>query len=233
LKKEADMVIRRVLGVLITGIVFGACGGGGGGGGGGGTGPTVLQRIDISGIPASWTVGQAVPLTATATFSNGTTQNITATATWNSSNIGVATVAAGVVTVITSGSTTITASSQGITSGSVTVVTLQANPGGPYTAIHDANVTFDGLGSTVTGATITRYDWNCGQGTALVPNCDQNNPRPTFNYRKCGSPPAVLNRPACLAGSTNVAEYTVTLRVTDSLDRTHTATTTVRVTNFY
>jgi len=58
-------------------------------------------------------MGQTVQLTATATFSNGTQQNVTSQATWQSSNSSLATVSAGLVVGLTIGSVAVTASFQG------------------------------------------------------------------------------------------------------------------------
>ena len=319
-------MVRNLLAALTLLVPLVACGSG--------TGPTppppppppppVLQRIEISGLPASWTVGQTTNLTATAVFSSGPSQNVTASATWSSSDSAVATVSGGTVTCLRAGNTIIRASSQGITSSDVnlqvsaspaTTFTLSgtvregsatpipnatvlivdganankstttdnaglyrllslvpgtfkvratasgfevselnvtvgnsdavrdfeltrpaqnptANPGGPYDTRHDMNVTFDGLSSRAQGsATIVQYEWNCGQAQ-YGSGCDKTGARPVFNYRKCGT----ANRAACDSGNGgpgSVKTYTVTLKVTDSNGRTHTAQTTVRVTNFY
>jgi hypothetical protein len=58
-------------------------------------------------------VSATTQLTATATLSDGTTSNITSTATWQSSNPSVATVAAGRVTAVSAGTATISAASDG------------------------------------------------------------------------------------------------------------------------
>ena len=75
---------------------------------------------------------QTVQLTATATFSDGTTQNVTSGAGWQSLAASIATVSAdGVVTALTSGSVTITASYRGISaSATVTVAIAPPNPNG-------------------------------------------------------------------------------------------------------
>jgi hypothetical protein len=110
---------------------------------------------------------------------------------------------------------------------SVSAALLRANPGGPYQTQHNQNVAFSGLGSTSSPYSIVKYSWNCGQSVAV--NCDQEGPTPTFNYRKCG----ISGRPACRTGSTNLADYTVRLTITDSQGNTNTATTTVTVQNSY
>jgi hypothetical protein len=81
-------------------------------------------------------VGQTSQFTAKAKLSNGTTQDITTQATWQSSNTAVATVsAAGLVTVQAFGSTDISASYQSVTgrvslSVAVTVTSVQVGAAG-------------------------------------------------------------------------------------------------------
>ncbi|HEX8029635.1 MAG TPA: Ig-like domain-containing protein [Vicinamibacterales bacterium] len=68
-----------------------------------------MSSVSVSGTSSFTTVGQS-QLTATATLSNGTTENRTATATWQSSNTAVATVSSpGVINVLASGDASITA----------------------------------------------------------------------------------------------------------------------------
>jgi hypothetical protein len=192
--------------------------------------PTV-RTVAVTGAPTSFFVPATSQLTATAMLSNNTTQTVTSTANWDSSNPAVATVSGGLVTARTPGSSEISATYQTVR-GSATVTVgapaLTARPGGPYQTQHDADVTFSGLASTSTPNPIATYSWNCGQ--AVAANCTSAVPTPTFRYRKCG----VANRPACRSGSSNVADYTVTLTITDSQGNTsQPATTTVTVTNSY
>jgi len=69
-------------------------------GGGGGTAPTpppptpTVTAVTVSGA-GSPGVGDTVQLTATATFSDGTTQTVTAQATWESSNQAIVTITSG------------------------------------------------------------------------------------------------------------------------------------------
>lgn len=88
---------------------------------GGGTGSATLASITVTPSNPSISQGTAEPFTATGTFSDGSTQNLTSSATWNSSNTGVAMIAStGVATAVTPGSTTIKAAS-GTISGSTTL----------------------------------------------------------------------------------------------------------------
>jgi uncharacterized protein YjdB len=90
-----------------------------------------LAQVVVSPIVASRPLGQNVQYTAMAIFSNNTSQNVTGSAAWTSSNTAVATISsggrnAGVATPVSGGTTTITATYQGI-SGSTTL-TITAAP---------------------------------------------------------------------------------------------------------
>ena len=83
--------------------------------------PTVTS-VAVSGTLNFTSAGQTSPLTATATLSDGTTQNVTTVSTWQSSNGVMATVSAsGVVTASNFGQSLITATYQGVT-GQATIV---------------------------------------------------------------------------------------------------------------
>lgn len=75
----------------------------------------LLSSIDVSPATKSLTVGQIGALTATATFDDSTTQDVTSLATWTSSATSKATVASGYVTGVATGSATVTASYLGQT----------------------------------------------------------------------------------------------------------------------
>jgi uncharacterized protein YjdB len=95
-----------VLFVLALGFTIGACG----------SNPntaTTVSTVAVTGtVPA---VGTTSQFAATATMLNGTTQDVSSTATWSSSNSAVATVSSsGLVTAVASGSVTITATYSGI-----------------------------------------------------------------------------------------------------------------------
>jgi hypothetical protein len=78
------------------------------------TTPT-LTAIDVAPATKSLTVGQIGSLTATATYSDASTADVTASASWTSSATSKATVASGFVTGIAAGSATITATYDGHT----------------------------------------------------------------------------------------------------------------------
>lgn len=83
--------------------------------------PTSAQ-ISVSGLTGSTTQ----QFKANATFADGTKQDITSSATWNSSNTGVANInSGGLATAVSSGVATITATSGNITSNQATLTVTQ------------------------------------------------------------------------------------------------------------
>ena len=87
----------------------------------------VLDSIAVTPANASVPLGTLTQFTAMGTYSDGSTQNLTSTVTWSSSNTTTATItAAGVVTALTlNGTTTITATS-GTVSGSTGLTVVPA-----------------------------------------------------------------------------------------------------------
>jgi DNA-binding beta-propeller fold protein YncE len=78
--------------------------------------PAALVSIAVTPANPTIAVGIELPFTATGTYSDGTTQNLSNTANWTSSNTAVATInSSGLATALTSGATTIQASSGGVT----------------------------------------------------------------------------------------------------------------------
>jgi len=105
-----------------------------------GTAPTLVS-IAITPATASVIAGHSQQFTATGTYSNGTTQNLTSSATWSSSNVAFATVSAGLATGIAQGTATIKAKSGTIT-GSATLtitapllVSISVTPAAPSVAL--------------------------------------------------------------------------------------------------
>ena len=94
---------------------------------------TATLSVTAAGLKAIAVVAsrKAVPrgfselLSAQGVFDDGTTQDLTATATWTSSNFALATVAAGKLTAIAAGAVTVTAASGGV-SGSVDLTVSSA-----------------------------------------------------------------------------------------------------------
>lgn len=86
-----------------------------------------LTTITVGPSTPSVQQGGTVTLTATGTYDDGSTKNITGSATWSSSDVTLATVSSsGVVTGVASGKATITATS-GTVSGSTSVTVTLAN----------------------------------------------------------------------------------------------------------
>lgn len=122
--------------------------------GGGGNGPTPpkaasLVSVAVSGS-GSVTLGSTTSLVATASFSDGSSQNVTASSSWNSST-GAASVAGGVVTGVSLGPTSITATFQGMASTGFAVL-VSAAP--PATATL-SSVTVSGASTVAVGSTIS------------------------------------------------------------------------------
>src|SRR5208282_66488 len=71
--------------------------------------PTALVSISVTPTNPSIAAGTTEQFTATGKYSDGSTQNLTSTATWNSSATGVATITAGGLATGVAGSSTISA----------------------------------------------------------------------------------------------------------------------------
>src|SRR2546427_8349300 len=73
-----------------------------------------ITAISITGT-SSFSVGQSAQLTATATLSNGTTKNVTTSATWASSNVTIAAVSpSGFLSAAGAGEADVRATYQGV-----------------------------------------------------------------------------------------------------------------------
>jgi hypothetical protein len=118
--------------------------------------PTVTSVAVTGSAP---TIGLAAQFTATATLSNGVTQNVTSQATWQSSNAAVATVnSAGVVTAVAIGEVDVTATYQSVAgraritvvpaSFSLSGVVTDATSGGVLPNINMQIVSGPGVGAT-------------------------------------------------------------------------------------
>lgn len=92
-----------------------------------------LTSVFVSPAAATITVGGSAQFTANGNFSDGSTQNVTATADWTSSNTSVATVEStgeanpGKVSGVAAGATTIMASLQGVNASSPLTVSSSPN----------------------------------------------------------------------------------------------------------
>jgi len=90
-------------------------------------GASALLSITVSPNQSSLPVGESEQLTATGNFSDGTVQNLTQSATWSSSALGVATITAGgLATGVTTGTSSISATMGSITGSTTLTVTVTA-----------------------------------------------------------------------------------------------------------
>ncbi len=117
--------------------------------------PPTLQSISVTpGNPSIAVGGSPLQLTATGTYSDSSTQNITSSCTWTSSATGVATVnSAGQVAGVATGSAKITCtvgSVSGFTTVTVTagVAAIAINSGGPAASSFVADIDYSG-GTTI------------------------------------------------------------------------------------
>ena len=109
----------------------------------------------------SVTVGQTSPFAASAGFSDGTTQNVTNSATWQSSNSAIATVSSdGIVTAVSAGTVIITATYQGESATRTTRVAYAGSPLEPYQY------------QAFNGSTVTLYAMTGLETALLAPSPD-------------------------------------------------------------
>jgi hypothetical protein len=145
--------------------------------------PATLASIAVTPANPSIAIGKTEQFTATGTFSDGTTQNLTSTATWNSSSITVATInSTGLAMAVGNGSTSIEAVS-GTISGSTTLsvasgvpVLVRSARGSSSTGHRNGTVSFSSTssaGDTIVlflrfgGATVSRITDNQAGGSNI------------------------------------------------------------------
>ena len=125
---------------------------------------TAATLVSIAVTPANPSIakGATEQFTATGTFSDSSTQNLTSTATWSSVTTTVATIAAGgLATAVGTGTSTIKAVSVGITgsttltvtSGTASLQVLVVSPQNPVIADNSATQTFTATGHFSDGST--------------------------------------------------------------------------------
>jgi hypothetical protein len=123
-----------------------------------GNGVAVLQSIAISPTTATITVGQTKQFTATGTYNDKTTKDITTSANWSSSKTSVATVSGDVATGVANGTATITASLSGVkgtttlTVGGVAPPVISSFSAGAATITAGSSTTLTAVFSGGTGA---------------------------------------------------------------------------------
>ena len=137
----------------------GAGGGAGGSGGAGGGGSSVRRMVSIAVTPTTLglKVGAVSGLTATATFDDATTADVSGTVTWYATPVGVADVTVVSqtdnlvrVTGVAPGTAQVTATSGSLTSNAATItVTANATDGGSTTAPAEVRAVW-----------VTRFAWN-------------------------------------------------------------------------
>jgi len=128
--------------------------------------PPVLQSITVAPNPASVVAGSTVAFIATGHYSDSSTQNVTAHATWSSSNAGVATVVSstGVASGIAPGGpVTVTASLSGITGTTSLTVTAPPSPATLQSITVTPNPASVVAGSTVAFTATGHYSDNSTQ----------------------------------------------------------------------
>lgn len=159
--------------LLVVILLFCGCGGGGGGTSGSGSGPTLVS-IAVTPINPTIAVSDGQQFTATGTYSNSSTRDITSSVVWSSSN-GVATINnAGLANAAAGGSTSIKATSGSI-SGSTTLtivelVSIAVNPANPIIPISGIQYfTATGTYSDSSTRNITSsVVWSSSSGVATI-----------------------------------------------------------------
>ena len=161
----------RILLFLALLILPAGCGGGGGGGGG----PT-LSSITVTPANPSITTGASQQFTATGNLSDGSTQNLTAQATWSSSSGTVRVGPTGLATTSSAGTATITAQSGTITGSTVLTVSgpallsITVTPANPSIGAGTSQQ-FTATGTFADGSTqnlTTQVTWTSSSGTVHI-----------------------------------------------------------------
>ena len=97
----------------------------------GGAANPSLTKVTVSPNPASVSVSATASLKATGTYSDGSTQDLTSSAQWSSSNLSVAAISpSGVATGVAAGTATIAAQSGGLSGSAALTVSSSGGGGG-------------------------------------------------------------------------------------------------------
>ena len=145
--KTEGILIQVITPLLFAALALTGCGGGAGGGGENGGTAATLVSILVTPANPNIPLGETPQFTATGTYSDSSTQDLTPSVTWTSSVPTVATISdvsgsKGLAASLTAGSTTITATSGSI-SGSTTLtvralvttlVSISVTPANPHIA---------------------------------------------------------------------------------------------------
>jgi hypothetical protein len=136
-------------------LVFAGCGGGSSPPPAPTPTPPTVTGVSVTGAAGAPTVGDTAQLTATAAFSDGSSQSVTSQAAWESSNPAVATVSAsGLATFLAAGDSDLKATFRGTTGTSRVTVATKAPPRFQLSG----RITESGTTKLVTGATVTIVD---------------------------------------------------------------------------
>ena len=147
--------------------------------------PAVLTALQVTPATPTVAAGYTQQFTATGVYSDNSTQNLTTSVTWSSSNTGVATVSNaagsnGLATSATTGTANISATNGAVTSPAVTLnvtpavlVSIQVTPANPTTFV-GGTVQFAGTGTYSDGSTqdvTTQATWvSDTTGVATIDN---------------------------------------------------------------
>lgn len=174
-----------------------------------------LDRITLSPSTRTIAKGTSAEFTATGVFSDGSTRNLTATATWTSSSATVATVSQGEATGLEVGTTTLTATfgnvsgTATLTVSEATLVSLNLSPNSASIARGTAQAfTVEGFFSDGTFQDLTAdADWSSSNTTVST----------VVDGLASGSEVGATIVTASMAGVSDQAELTVTAATLQSL----------------
>jgi uncharacterized protein YjdB len=116
---------------------------------------TTLKSLTIAPVNPTTEVGTTVAFTATGVFSDGSTQNVTTTATWTSGTTATATMVGATATAVAAGTSTITATLMGVTATTTLTVTA---PKLVSVTVTPPNATTTVGGATVQYTATANYD---------------------------------------------------------------------------
>jgi len=130
-----------------------------------------LQSITVSPNAPSIIAGGTEQYSATGSYSDGSTQNLTSSATWTSSNTTVATVSgAGLATTLTEGTATIVASLQSITGSAsltATALTVQVSVVATDSAGRPLTYTWQSTDGSIQNVNAAATTWTLPDGPGL------------------------------------------------------------------
>ena len=199
----------------------------------------VLLSIEVTPEEATIAAGEAQRFRAVASYSGGTTRNVTAEATWVSSDNNVATVDAGLATGVAEGTTGITATLGGVTSNEATlsvtapaVVSVEVAPESGTIGVGDtvqfaATATYsDGTTGDITGqATWDSSDTDVATVDAgLATGVAEGSTEIRATFDGVTSDAAILSVTTAAVVSIEVALESGTIGVGDTVQFTATAT---------